>query len=232
MKASSIAAVTPATWAPIASATPTDSSAAASWSAGSSAVELLDQPRGVQRGEQRPDDRDAQGAAELAGGVVDRRPDAGPRRRQHLHDRLGGRGADEADARGPSAPSAGRSPRVRRVDRHRGDPERTPRRASPSRRSPRPSCRPAERGSRPAIEDTGDAAATGRMRVPVTRAAYPRTNWKYCVIRKMKPDSAKVLMVTAPLAAQNGGRGTARCRASGERRAVSSRMKNATAAGR
>ena len=31
----------------------------------------------------------------------------------------------------------------------------------------------------------------------------PRTNWKYCVIRKMKPNSAKKVTVTAPLAALN-----------------------------
>ena len=44
-------------------------------------------------------------------------------------------------------------------------------------------------------------SATGRIRAPVDRAPYPRTNWKYCVIRKMKPNSAKNVTVTAPLAA-------------------------------
>ena len=44
-------------------------------------------------------------------------------------------------------------------------------------------------------------SATGRMRAPVERVPYPRTNWKYCVTRKMKPNSAKNVIVTAPLAA-------------------------------
>ena len=46
-------------------------------------------------------------------------------------------------------------------------------------------------------------SATGRIRAPVERVPYPRTNWKYCVIRKMKPNSAKNVTVTAPLAALN-----------------------------
>ena len=44
-------------------------------------------------------------------------------------------------------------------------------------------------------------SATGRIRAPVERAPYPRTNWKYWVIRKMNPNSAKKVTVTAPLAA-------------------------------
>jgi hypothetical protein len=35
----------------------------------------------------------------------------------------------------------------------------------------------------------------------VDSAPYPRTNWKYCVTRKMKPKRAKNVTVTAPLAA-------------------------------
>ena len=53
----------------------------------------------------------------------------------------------------------------------------------------------------PTTEATAIDSATGRIRAPVDSAPYPRTNWKYCVTRKMKPNSAKNVTVTAPLAA-------------------------------
>ena len=88
---------------------------------------------GVHAGEDRPDDRDAEGPAELAGGVVDRGPDAGARRWQHQQDRLGRRGRDQAHARGPSSPSGARS-RWRRRCR----PARWRSTGTPSRSSSRP----------------------------------------------------------------------------------------------
>jgi hypothetical protein len=33
--------------------------------------------------------------------------------------------------------------------------------------------------------------ATGSSRTPADSALYPRTNWKYWVMRKMKPSSVK-----------------------------------------
>ncbi len=53
----------------------------------------------------------------------------------------------------------------------------------------------------PTTEATAMLSATGRIRAPVESAPKPRTNWKYCVTRKMKPKSAKNVIVTAPLAA-------------------------------
>ena len=57
--------------------------------------------------------------------------------------------------------------------------------------------------SPPAMEATAMLTATGRIRVPVDRASYPRITWKYWVTRKMKPASEKKVTVTAPLAALN-----------------------------
>ena len=50
----------------------------------------------VNRGEHAADDRDAEGAAEFAGGVVDGRADAGLVGGQRAHDRLGGRRRGQA----------------------------------------------------------------------------------------------------------------------------------------
>jgi hypothetical protein len=53
----------------------------------------------------------------------------------------------------------------------------------------------------PITEATAMDSATGRMRAPVDRVPQPRMNCMYWVIRKMKPNSAKKVTVTAPLAA-------------------------------
>src|SRR5580765_6430861 len=53
----------------------------------------------------------------------------------------------------------------------------------------------------PTTDATAMLSATGRMRAPVERVPKPRTNWKYWVTRKMKPNRAKNVIVTAPLAA-------------------------------
>ena len=82
--------------------------------------------------EHAADDGDAERAAGLAGGVVDRGADAGPARRQRAHDRFGGRrrGEPESDAeeephRAPA--DERRHDHVGRVQQHRrrGD-EQTP----------------------------------------------------------------------------------------------------------
>ena len=61
------------------------------------------------------------------------------------------------------------------------------------------------RGARmpPTTDAIAMEIATGRIRAPVESGPKSRTTWKYCVIRKMKPDSAKNVTVTAPLAALN-----------------------------
>ncbi len=74
----------------------------------------------------------------------------------------------------------------------------------------------------PTTEATAIDNATGRIRAPVDSAPYPRTNWKYCVTRKMKPNSAKKVIVTAPLAALN--------RRSRKRRHVEHRVRRTTLA--
>src|ERR1039458_9071769 len=38
---------------------------------------------------------------------------------------------------------------------------------------------------------TAAVTANGRVRTPADSAEYPRTSWKYWVMRKMKPNSAK-----------------------------------------
>jgi hypothetical protein len=55
----------------------------------------------------------------------------------------------------------------------------------------------------PATEPTPTASATGSRCTPVDSGPYPRMNWKYWVIRKMKPSRVKNATVTAPLAALN-----------------------------
>ncbi len=57
----------------------------------------------------------------------------------------------------------------------------------------------------PTTEATAMLRATGRMRAPVDSVPQPRMNCMYCVIRKMKPNSAKNVTVTAPLAALKRG---------------------------
>ncbi len=47
------------------------------------------------------------------------------------------------------------------------------------------------------------AIANGSVRTPAWRAEYPLTSWRYCVTRKMNPNSAKKPSVTARLAAVN-----------------------------
>ena len=89
----------------------------------------LRQPGAEHRGEQRPDDGDAQGGAQLAGGVVHGRPDAGTGRWEDEHDRLGRRAWRSAPCPGPSGPSARRSwwrtACRRRPSRSRPSPRRT-----------------------------------------------------------------------------------------------------------
>ena len=72
--------------------------------------------------------------------------------------------------------------------------------------------------------------ATGRIRAPVESGPKSRTTWKYCVIRKMKPDSAKKVTVTAPLAALNRRSAKRRRRASGASAARSTMTNTATSA--
>ena len=43
----------------------------------------------------------------------------------------------------------------------------------------------------PTTDATAIDNATGRIRAPVDNVPNPRTNWKYCVTRKMKPNKAK-----------------------------------------
>ena len=57
-----------------------------------------DHVRAVTGVQHRADDRDAERAADLAGGVVDGRAGAGLRSRQRAHDRLGGRAGGEGEA--------------------------------------------------------------------------------------------------------------------------------------
>ena len=57
----------------------------------------------------------------------------------------------------------------------------------------------------PSTEATPTALATGSRCTPAESGEYPLKNWKYCVIRKMKPNSVKNATVTAPLAAAKRG---------------------------
>src|SRR6266496_1133423 len=55
----------------------------------------------------------------------------------------------------------------------------------------------------PATDPAPTASATGSRCTPAESGPYPLTNWKYWVIRKMKPNRVKNDTVTAPLAALN-----------------------------
>ena len=55
----------------------------------------------------------------------------------------------------------------------------------------------------PSTEPTAMERATGRIRTPVSSGLKPCSSCMNCVIRKMKPNSAKNATVTAPLAALN-----------------------------
>ena len=46
-------------------------------------------------------------------------------------------------------------------------------------------------------------AATGSSRSPVSKALYSLTNWKYCVMTKMKPNSVRKPDVIARLPPEN-----------------------------
>src|SRR5579864_2240800 len=57
----------------------------------------------------------------------------------------------------------------------------------------------------PTTAATAIDTATGSTRSPVPNGVYPRTNWKYCVIRKVNPARVKNPIVIEPLAALNLG---------------------------
>src|SRR5262249_3516464 len=57
----------------------------------------------------------------------------------------------------------------------------------------------------PATDATPTETATGSSRTPVDSGLEPRTTWKYWVIRKMNPSSAKNASATETLAAVNRG---------------------------
>src|SRR5262249_29628279 len=57
----------------------------------------------------------------------------------------------------------------------------------------------------PAIDATATETASGSSRTPVLSGLNDFTTWKYWVIRKMRPSSAKNAIATAPLAAVKRG---------------------------
>ncbi len=69
---------------------------------------------------------------------------------------------------------------------------------------------------------SGDTApvtsAKGRVATPARSVEYSRTTWKYCVMRKMKPNSPKKASAIAPLAALKRGLRNSRTSSSGSGR--------------
>ena len=121
----------------------------------------------------------------------DGRPDAGPGRWEDQHDRLGRRGGDQAHAQAHQHHLGRRSwcrttCRPRRCAIHA---IAVPKHSRPVTTTARVPTRGASMP--PTTEAIAIEIATGRIRAPVESGPKSRTTWKYCVIRKMKPDSAK-----------------------------------------
>ena len=139
--------------------------------------------------------------AELAGGVVDRRPDAGAGRgRTSMIDSVAG--VEISPMPSPMSTICGTIVALYDVSTSRStDPgHRRAEEGQARRHHARVPTRGASCRRRPT---RCDRDRDRRIRAPVESGPKPRTTWKYCVIRKMKPDSAKNVTVTAPLAALN-----------------------------
>ena len=148
---------------------------------------------------------DAERAAELAGRVVDRRPEVRALGRQRAHDRLGRGRARRGPCRRPSAPSRRRAGRSRcpsvivaATARPGGEQQH------PGGR--RPACVPSRATS---VDESGAvtiiAPAYGSMRTPAAEGEKPSTNCRYWVERNRNPKSAKNSTMIVALAAVKRG---------------------------
>src|SRR4051794_20924580 len=108
-----------ATAALIRTAAPSDSRAAAATGRGTPAGKPVGEAARIQRGHEAPDDGDPQGAAELAGRVVDRGADVRPVGWERCSDRFGGGRPREAHA-GAHEDEGDREAAVARVQTDRG----------------------------------------------------------------------------------------------------------------
>ena len=157
----------------------------------------------VDRRHDAADDRDAQRTADLASGVVDRRPDPGALRgSEPMIDSVAGSrrqaqsGTEQHHGEAEPRVPAGRvivaaSSETRRERHHPGDDDTLGTEML------------ASFGENGAISII--APANGRVRSPAANGEYPSTNCRYCVERNTNPNSAKNTNMMVALAAVNRG---------------------------